>query len=97
MASATLLFLAFGRRIGLRERLLVGETIGVSAPGGVVALIRRVALFTLVAELVGASIFLARFVQNAEPGRAVWMAYIVVQQRRIRYLRGFRKPDRDAD
>lgn len=74
MASATLLFLAFGRHIGLRERLLLGETIGVSTPGGLVSLIRRIALFTLVAELVGAAVLLARFAQQAEPGRAAWMA-----------------------
>ena len=33
LVSATVLLLAFGRRIGLKERLLVGETIGAFSPG----------------------------------------------------------------
>ena len=54
MTSATLLLLFFRRRIGLRERLLAGETIGVSVPGGVVQLIRNMALLTLALESAGA-------------------------------------------
>ncbi len=61
MTSATLLLLAFRRRVGLRERLLAGETMGLSASGGITALIRRVAVVTLVFELAGAVVLLFRF------------------------------------
>jgi trk system potassium uptake protein TrkH len=74
MASATLLLLAFGRRIGLRERLLVGETIGVSTPGGLVALVRRMALFALLAELAGALMLIPRFATDAGAWRGSWIA-----------------------
>jgi len=74
MASATLLLLLFGRRIGLRERLLVGETIGVASPGGLVGLIRSMALLALALEGVGAVILLLRFGATDGPGRGLWMA-----------------------
>jgi trk system potassium uptake protein len=54
MTSATLLLRLFGRRIGLRERLLVGETIGGATPGGLVRLIRNMALLTIAVEAAGA-------------------------------------------
>lgn len=61
MTSATLLLLALRRRVGLRERLLAGETMGLSTSGGIITLIRRVALFTLVFEVAGAVVLLVRF------------------------------------
>ena len=74
MTSATLLLLLFGRRIGLRERLLVGETIGISAPGGLVRLIRNMALLTLALEGIGALVLFSRFVVTEGAGRGLWMA-----------------------
>ena len=74
MASATLLLLAFGRRIGLRERLLVGETIGATHPGGLVSLIQRMALFAFLAELVGALVLFGRYTSSLGSARGAWFA-----------------------
>ena len=48
MTSTTLLFLLFGRRIGLRERWLIGRSLGLEKIGGMVRLVRRIAFFTIV-------------------------------------------------
>ena len=61
MISATLLLLAFRRRIGLQERLLIGESMGLARLGGLVRIVRRMAIFTLLAEGIGAAIFFLRF------------------------------------
>ena len=74
MASATLLLLAFGRRIGLRERLLVGETIGATHPGGLVSLIRKMALFAMIAEVLGALVLFARYSGSMGAARGGWFA-----------------------
>ncbi len=66
MTSATILLMAAGRRIGLRDRILIGESIGASSIGGVVRLVRNILFFTLIAESVGALIFYVRF--SAEYG-----------------------------
>lgn len=74
MTSATLLVLALGRRIGLRERLLIGESLGVSRLGGVVALTRRMALFTFGVESLGALVLYFHFSRTAPAGTALWRA-----------------------
>jgi len=75
MTSATILFLMMRRRIGLQERLLVGESIGVTKPGGIVRIIRRAAMFTMVAESVGVVILFVRFLAGGTPARmALWKA-----------------------
>ena len=72
MISATLLLLAFGRRIGLQERLLIGESMGLQQLGGLVKIIRRMAIFTLVAEGVGAAVFFIRFSAENPLRLAIW-------------------------
>ena len=72
MTSATLLMLAFGRRIGLRERLLIGESMGLSRLGGLLRIVRNMAFFTLLAEGIGAAIFFTRFSAENPLRLAIW-------------------------
>jgi trk system potassium uptake protein len=59
--STTLFMLLAGRRIGLRGRILMGESMGTSQIGGVVRLARNILVFILVAEIVGVILFYIRF------------------------------------
>src|SRR5688500_6032419 len=62
MAGSTLLLLIFvGRRTTLRDRLLVQESLGGLQLGTVTTLLRRIAVFTLACELVGAIILSIAF------------------------------------
>ncbi|HEY31801.1 MAG TPA: Trk family potassium uptake protein [Dehalococcoidia bacterium] len=72
MTSATLFLLMFGRRIGLQERLLIGESMGLARPGGVVRLIRRMAIFTISVEIVGAAVFYVRLSMEDPEGMSLW-------------------------
>ncbi len=73
MASASMLLLAFGRSVGLREKLLIGESMGMHKLGGVVALLLGIAFFTIFFEGIGAVIFYIRFSQEfSSPGTAIW-------------------------
>jgi trk system potassium uptake protein TrkH len=68
MASATLLLLVLGRRLGLRERWLIGQSLGTERLGGMVKLVRRILVFTLIFEAIGAAIFYIRFsLENPTP------------------------------
>src|SRR5215203_5254884 len=51
--STLLLFLLVGRRTGLRDRILAQESTGVRDLGSVTTVIKRVALFTIIAEGIG--------------------------------------------
>jgi trk system potassium uptake protein len=69
MAGSTLLlFLFLGRRTTLRDRLLVNESLGGLQLGSVTQLVRRIAVFTLACELVGAVILSIAFMAGPEAG-----------------------------
>jgi trk system potassium uptake protein len=73
MTSTTLLFLLFGWRLGLRERLFLSQSMDLSRMGGVVRLTRRAIVFTLAVEAVGFVILTARFAFDVPIERAAWM------------------------
>ncbi len=72
MTSTTLLFLLFGWRLGLRERLNLSQSMDLSRMGGVVSLARRAILFTLIIETAGVAILFARFVIDQPVDQALW-------------------------
>ncbi|MBI2860347.1 MAG: Trk family potassium uptake protein [Chloroflexi bacterium] len=72
MTMTTLVLMTLGRRIGLRERLLVGESIGLFRLGGIVSLVRNMAFFALSAEAIGAVLFYLRFSTEYPGGAAIW-------------------------
>ena len=72
MTASTSLFLAIGHRTTLRERLLLQEALGSSGLGDVTRLVRRVILFTILAEALGFLLLLVRFAQTEPLGTALW-------------------------
>ncbi len=74
MTSATLFLLAFGRRIGLRERLLIEESMGLQKMGGLINIIKQMAIFTILIESIGVVIFFIRFISENSFGSALWKA-----------------------
>jgi len=74
MTSATVFLLAFGRRIGLRERLLIRDSMGLAQLGGLVRIVKRMALFTVAVELIGAALFYLHFSTQYSPGTAGWIS-----------------------
>jgi len=61
MTIATLMAMAIGRRIGLRERLVLQEAQNLYTVGGVVRFTRNVALITLAIEAVGSFLLSLRW------------------------------------
>ncbi len=71
--STLLLFLLIGRRTGLRDRMLVQASTGVPELGSVTTLVKRIAAFTLIAELAGAAVLTAAFAgEGLAWGQATW-------------------------
>ncbi|MGH2418441.1 MAG: TrkH family potassium uptake protein [Candidatus Limnocylindria bacterium] len=69
MAGSTLLLLLFiGRRTTLRDRVLVQESLGGLQLGTVTTVVKRIAIFTLVCEAVGAVILSIAFTSGPEAG-----------------------------
>ncbi len=75
MSSATLLLLAFGRSVGLREKLVIAESMGVERLGGLLRMLLGIAFFSLICEGLGAVLLFFRFSQEyASPATAMWQS-----------------------
>ena len=72
MASATLIALVFGRKLGLKERLVVSRSLGLKGFRGLPELIIKMTVFTLIIEAIGAAVFLFYFTQTLPPDKAIW-------------------------
>jgi len=68
MAGSTLLLFLFLRRTTLRDRVLVQESLGGMQLGTVTTLVKRIAIFTIVCELIGAVILSIAFMAGPEAG-----------------------------
>ncbi len=62
MSAATIVFILLGRRITLRERLVIKEALNQLDIEGVVRLVQTIVLLTLAVEAVGALILSTRFI-----------------------------------
>jgi len=62
MTLATLLFMLLGKRISLRERLVIQESLNESTLEGLVRLVRNAAIVTFSIETIGALLLMTRFI-----------------------------------
>ncbi|CAH0118217.1 Ktr system potassium uptake protein B [Paenibacillus sp. CECT 9249] len=72
MTMATLFALVLKKRISLRERLILQESMRATSMEGIVRLIRRVIIFALTIESIAAVLFSIRWAFDMPPGKAVY-------------------------
>lgn len=70
---STFLALVMGKRISLRERIVLQEALGQSGPSGVVRLARDVLVVTLLVEGAGTLFLFLRFLGDHAPLQAFWL------------------------
>ena len=71
MTISTLFFLLLRRRVGLRQREVLTESINSTAVGGILRLIRLILAGTAVVELAGALLLAIRFIPRFGPGQGI--------------------------
>ncbi|MHA6528900.1 TrkH family potassium uptake protein [Paenibacillus sp. BAC0078] len=72
VTMATVITLVLNKRISLKDRLLLQESMNQNSMQGIVKLIRRVILYSLVIQLSGAILLAARFTLDMPVGKAVY-------------------------
>jgi trk system potassium uptake protein TrkH len=72
MTMATLFALILRRRISLKERLILQESLNQGSIEGLVRLVRKVVLYALALETLGAILFTFRFMVDMSFGRALY-------------------------
>ena len=70
---ATLLLIAMGRRIGLRQRMMMMEVLSTLSMEGLVRFVKIIVVITLLVEAAGASLLAIRFAFDMEPLRAIYL------------------------
>jgi trk system potassium uptake protein TrkH len=69
---ATLLLLALGQRIGLKERMMMAEALSTIDMEGLVRFVKTIALITFTIEGIGALLLAVRFSFDMDPARAIY-------------------------
>lgn len=75
MTFATFLFLLLGKRISLKDRLLLKEAVNHLSIAGVVRLVKRILIFTAVIEILGGIILSVRFSFDMPVGKAIYYGF----------------------
>ncbi|MGE6513152.1 TrkH family potassium uptake protein [Lysinibacillus sphaericus] len=75
MTFATFLFLLLGKKISLKERLLLKEAFNNISIAGLVKLVKRILIFTVVIELIGGIILSIRFSFDMELTTAIYFGF----------------------
>lgn len=74
ISFSVLLFRLVGRRVTLRERVVIQQSLGAGGAGGVVNLAVTILIVTLSLEAVGALLLWLRWRQTMPDGEALWLA-----------------------
>jgi trk system potassium uptake protein len=72
MTMATFFFFLLGKKISLKDRLLLQESLNNLSIDGIVRLVKRVLIFTAIIEIIGAIILSIRFSYDMSVGKAVY-------------------------
>jgi trk system potassium uptake protein len=75
MTFATFFFFLLGKKISLKDRLLLQESLNNLSIEGIVRLVKRVLIFTAAIEIVGAIILSIRFSYDMSIGRAIYFGF----------------------
>ncbi len=73
MSAATILLVLVGKRIGLRERMVIQETLSTFTMGGLVTFLKQITRFVILVELVGAIFLTARFMNEFSLSKAIYL------------------------
>jgi trk system potassium uptake protein len=72
ITGVTLLLLGINRKFGLRDRLVISETMGVDKLGGTLGIVAKLACFSLIVEAAGAISFYVHGLASGPTGISVW-------------------------
>jgi trk system potassium uptake protein len=74
ISGATILLAAIGGGLGLRDKLILSESMGIDRLGGVSGIVIRVTIFSLAIEAVGALVFYLQWLSSGYHSVSLWTA-----------------------
>ena len=70
----TIVLIAIGGKFGLRERLAVSESLGLERLSGILGVVIKIAIFSLIIESIGAALFYIQWLMMGQSGVSLWTA-----------------------
>ncbi len=74
MSVTTLVFLLLGRKISIKNRMLISSSFSLDSTDGIIKYVKNVVLFTFATEGIGAVLLFTRFIKDYELGKAVYFS-----------------------
>lgn len=71
MSFSTIFALLIGKRIGISERILLKESLNIGSIEGIIGLFKKIIIFVVIAEAVGAFVLWVSFLRCFNPGEAL--------------------------
>ena len=75
MTFATLIFTLLGKKVSLKEKMLLKEAYNVNTTAGIARLVKRILLFSLITECTGALVLATRFMVDMPLGQAIYYGF----------------------
>ena len=75
MTFATLLFTLLGKKVSLKEKMLLKEAYNVNTTTGIIKLVKRILIFSLIMECSGALILATRFMIDMPVAQAIYYGF----------------------
>ncbi|ATP39782.1 Trk family potassium uptake protein [Solibacillus sp. R5-41] len=75
MTFATFLFILLGKKISLKERIVLKEAFNATSTADIVKLVKRILIFTVIAEGIGGIILAIRFSFDMPIGQAIYFGF----------------------
>ena len=75
MTFTTFLFIMLRKKISMKERLVLKEAFNAGTVAGMVKIVKRIFIFTLVMEFIGGTVLAARFAYDMPVGKAFYYGY----------------------
>ena len=75
MTFATLLFTLVGKKISLKDKIVLKEAYNATSIAGILQLVKRIFLFTLLMEVTGGLILAMRFIEEMPVGQAIYYGF----------------------
>lgn len=75
MTFATLLFTLLGKKMSLKDRMVLKEAYNATSTASILQLVKRIFLFTLIMEVTGGLILAMRFVEDMPVGQAIYYGF----------------------
>ncbi|NEQ51419.1 MAG: ATPase [Leptolyngbya sp. SIO3F4] len=74
MTATTLLLLLLGKRLGLKDRLAIQQSLDTAELSSAASLIKSIIAMTMIFELSGAFLLLPRFANDYSAGQSLWLS-----------------------